>query len=257
MYSFSMANSTTEAVRGIAAALERLGIHRDDLILVHSSFKALGTVPGGPDTVIAGVLAAVGGGGTLLMPALSYMQQPHEVHDTRLTPSNIGVISERFRMWTGVARSLHPTHSVCGIGPLVDELFRRHVSDDTPCGPNSPFSLMIDCGAKIVMLGCGLRPNTAMHAVEEHVAPPYLFGGECLYRITDGTGEVFEKRYRHHGFKGFIQRYDRITELAKCPVVASGTVLAAKTVVIDAKRLREAGLAALRDDPLFFVEATA
>ena len=251
-----MTDTKAETIGQMATALERLGVHRGDLILVHSSLKAFGAVPGGPDTVIDGLLAAVGPDGTLLMPALSYKQQPHEMHDTRLTPSNIGVIPERFRLWNGVSRSLHPTHSVCGKGALVDELFCRHFSDNTPCGPNSPFSMMIDRGAKIVMLGCGLRPNTTMHAVEEHVAPPYLFGGECVYRVTNGEGVVIQKTYRQHGFTGFTQRYDRVTELAVSPIVARGNVLNAETVILDARILREAGIAALRANPLFFVDRT-
>ena len=105
----------------IAADLESLGIHKGDLILVHSSLKALGEVSGGVDTVIDGLQAAVGGDGTLLMPALSYAQKPHEAHDTRHTPSNVGAVPEKFRMRSGVSRSLHPTHSMCGIGPHVDE----------------------------------------------------------------------------------------------------------------------------------------
>ena len=39
------------------------------------------------------------------------------------------------------------------------------------------------------MLGCGLAPNTSMHAIEELVAPPYLFGEPLVYTMVleDGT----------------------------------------------------------------------
>ena len=51
-----------------------------------------------------------------------------------------------------------------------------HVQDNTPCGQNSPFNRLIENAGKILMIGCGLTPNTTMHAVEEYVRPPYLFG---------------------------------------------------------------------------------
>lgn len=178
----------------IASDLKSLGIKSGDIILVHSSFKSLGYVECGIETVVQGLLRAIGDDGTLLMPALSYMQNPPLMHSTHETPSNVGAIPEYFRKRAGTFRSIHPTHSVCGVGKDVSELFKYHHLDDTPCGPNSPFNRMINFGAKIIMLGCGLRPNTTMHALEEYENPPYLFGEDCIYIITDGDGKTYEKK---------------------------------------------------------------
>ena len=238
----------------IAGDLRSVGVRPGDVILVHSSLRSLGFVPGGAETVIQGLLAAVGEAGTLLLPALSYNQQPPHVHDSRNSPSNVGALPEAFRRREGTQRSLHPTHSVCGVGPAVEALFAEHPLDTTPCGPHSPLNRMIDRGAKIVMLGCGLRPNTTMHALEEYVVPPYLFGGPVEYTITDWEGRTFTKTYTRHGFRCWRQRYDRVRELPRTEFLTAGRVLEAETFVLDTQPLREQVLTRMREDPLFFVD---
>ena len=239
----------------IATALKSLGIQHGDVLLVHSSFKTLGPVPGGIETVIRALEQSIGPTGTLLFPALSYMQQPHHIHDTRHTPCCVGAMPEYFRQRKGTQRSLHPTHSLCGMGHHIDVLFADHPLDDTPCGPHSPFRNMIDLGAKIAMLGCGLRPNTTMHAIEEFVEPPYLFDGHCLYHITDSAGQVIQKTYRTHSFDGWAQRYERVANLPDTHFLRRGHVLQAETFILNTPALKEAVIDQLNKDPLFFVEA--
>ncbi len=238
----------------IASDLRALGVQPGDVIMVHSSLKSLGCVPGGPETVIRGLIEAVTQDGTLLLPALSWKQQPPHIHSTLHTPSNVGAIPEYFRTCQGTRRSVHPTHSVCAIGRASDDMLRDHHLDSTPCGPHSPFRTMIDRRAKIVMLGCGLRPNTTMHALEEYVEPPYLLGPPRLYTITDADGHTCTKTYRPHGFGQWRQRYDRVADLPDTSFLRAGRVLDAQTFILDAIGLRSAVLAKLREDPLFFVE---
>lgn len=253
-----MKDGSTEARARMAADLHALGIEQGDVLLVHSSFKSLGPVPGGIETAIRGLLDSIGPEGTLLLPALSYMQEPHHLHDARSTPCCVGAIPEFFRLRQGTLRSLHPTHSQCGIGRHAEALFADHDKDHTPCGPHSPFRNMIDLGAKIVMLGCGLRPNTTMHAIEEFVEPPYVFGGECTYHITDLDGHTFEKTYIRHGFDGWRQRYDRVADLPEAAdIMRSGRVLQAETHVLYTPLLKEAAIAAMQRAPFYFVEREA
>ena len=239
----------------MARELSTLGVLAGDTILVHSSLSSLGHVPGGAETVVRGLLEAVGPDGTLLMPALSFHQHPPDLHDTRRTPSNVGVIPEHFRLRPGTVRSLHPTHSVCGVGRQAAELLSRHADDSTPCGPSSPLNLMLGVGAKIVMLGCGLRPNTTMHALEEYAEPVYLFGEPVTYTITDADGRTYTKVYARHGFKGWKQRYDRVALLpGSDEFVRHGRILHASVHVVDGAAMKAAVLDRLSADPLFFVD---
>lgn len=239
----------------IASDLGKLGIQPGHTVLVHSSFKSLGMIPGGIETVIRGFLQAIGTEGTLLMPALSYALRPPEIFHPRLTPSIVGAIPEYFRLRKGTSRSIHPTHSVCAVGKRTHELLDDHGLDWTPCGMHSPFRKIPETNGKIVMLGCSIKSNTTMHALEEYVEPPYLYGQNEVFTITDHNGNTYRKEYKTHGYNvhGYGQRFDRVTELDSDSLIRKGQVLQATTFVLDAPSLKAAILKKLKEDPYFFV----
>jgi aminoglycoside 3-N-acetyltransferase len=261
----------------LCADLLALGVRRGGVLLVHSSLRALGFVSGGPkaasvspevtsgspepasgpqEAIIRGLLQALGPEGTLLMPALSYAHvTPHNPHfDLHRTPSNVGAIPEAFRTRTGTHRSLHPTHSVCAAGPLAASLIKPHAADHTPCGPHSPFHTLSEHGGQILMLGCGLAPNTSMHAIEELVEPPYLFAEPLAYTLIAEGGRATVKTYIPHNFHGLRQRYERVAGILGPSALHRGPVLAGEAWLIEAAALWEAALALLQRDPLAFVE---
>ena len=239
----------------IADDLSELGVRAGGVLLVHSSLSALGHVPGGAETVIRGLLQALGPEGTLLLPTLTYehVTPKHPIFDVRRTPSNVGIIPETFRLRPGSMRSIHPTHSVAAVGPQARELLAAHVLDTTPCGDHSPFHKLPLVQGQILMLGCGLQPNTSMHAIEEVVVPPYVFGPPVPYLLVYPEGETHEKTYTSHGFEGWSQEYDRVAQVLTAPALKRGRVLQGPAHLIEAEALWAAVLAALRQDPLAFV----
>jgi len=239
----------------IVIGLSSLGIGEGETLLVHSSLESLGPIDGGAETVVSSFLHLLGPSGTLLMPGLSYLQEPHHLHDTRKTACCVGALPEYFRKRPGTLRSLHPTHSMCGFGKDAEELFAEHFLDSTPCGEHSPFRKISERPAKIVMLGCGLRPNTTMHAIEELLRPPYLLKKEEFeYLITDENGLEHSKKYFRHDFAGWEQHYERIAELpGSGSFIRRGRVLEAEIFVLDAQKLRAAVLSKMLEDELFFV----
>lgn len=245
----------TNAIRSIVSDLRALGVMPGDTVLVHSSLRSLGTVPGGAETVIRGLLEAVGEGGTLLMPALSYatVSAKQPLFHALWTASCVGAIPEAFRTRPGTLRSVHPTHSVCACGVRAAELISRHHEDRTPVGSNSPFALLPKVGGKVLMLGCGLCPNTAMHGAEELVGPDYLLLRQPVtYVICDEEG-LHPVEHRRHDFHGYAQRYDRI-EMVMPAGLTRGKVLQADCCLMDAGLMWQAAEEALRRDPHFFVE---
>jgi aminoglycoside 3-N-acetyltransferase len=236
--------------------LEQLRIFPGDTVLVHSSLKSLGSVKGGAEAVIATLLDYLTPGGTLLMPALSYLlvTSSNPEFDLLKTGSNVGRIAETFRKMPGVTRSVHPTHSVCGTGPNTTGLLEDHYLDRTPCGPNSPFAKLRHFNGKILMLGCGLSPNTMMHAVEEIVAPEYLFGGQMDYTITGEDGGTRTATYTRHGFAGWKQRYDRVYGMRTRGWLFEAPILGAICQSIRSENLWTHALERLRRDSLSFVE---
>jgi aminoglycoside 3-N-acetyltransferase len=245
---------TSGIISRLAEQLHNLGLERGDVVMVHSSFKSLGIKD--PEDIILALLEILGETGILLMPALSYLQKPPNVHDTNLTPSCVGFLSEYFRCRAGTQRSLHPTHSVCGVGRLAHEWLDDHIQDHTPCGPHSPFHKLLHHQGKILMIGCGLKPNTTIHAIEEYIQPAYLFGPPQNYTITDSLGRNFEKAYITHNFyEGrAIQRYDRVEGILNEAALSSGILGNAKTYLIQAEALYQAGLERMRSDPFYFIE---
>ncbi|TFG71312.1 MAG: AAC(3) family N-acetyltransferase [Anaerolineales bacterium] len=244
-----------QTVQTIAGDLEALGLPQGSAVLVHSSLSALGYVEGGPETVIQGLLQALGPEGTLLIPALSYeiVTPKNPVFDVRSTPSNIGIIPEYFRKRHGTRRSIHPTHSVCAVGPLTGAFLDQHDKDSTPCGAHSPFRALRDLDGYILMLGCGLKPDTSMHAIEELLQPPHFFGTPFVYMLTLPDGKQKTKLYTPHNFSGWEQRYDRVAQYMPKSGLCEGKVLDARTYLIHAPTLWEVVYEVMQKDPLAFV----
>jgi len=236
--------------------LKVLGLNRGDALLVHASLGALGKFHDKAQIVTEALLNTVGEEGTLLMPALSYetVTKERPVFNQKHTPSCVGWLSEYFRNQPGVRRSLHPTHSVCALGEKSDYFIDNHLSDHTPCGYYSPFRKLRDIGGKILFLGCSLNANTSMHGVEELVAPEYLYDGEIQYKMELENGDVYQKKYVTHNFKGFQQRYDRVLNILSSDDYSFGKVLTAGTYLIKAIPLWEKSQKKLSDNPLYFVD---
>ena len=126
--------------------------------------------------------------------------------------------------------------------------------DSTLCGPNSPFLKITEMDAKIVMIRCGLEPNTTMHALEELLNPPYLLGDTHLFTLTDWIGRTSQKKYVTHNFHGVQQRHDRVEGLLDPSSLRRGKVLDADTCIIDAPVLRKNVVPFLTDNPWYFVD---
>ncbi|MBN1995937.1 AAC(3) family N-acetyltransferase [candidate division KSB1 bacterium] len=236
--------------------LLELGVRPGGVLMVHSSLKSMGHVNGGAETVIRGLLDALGPGGTLLMPALSYenVNEKNPLFDVLQTPVCVGAIPEYFRKRKGSKRSIHPTHSVCGTGFLAERILAQHHRDHTPCGSFSPFHILPEYNGQILMLGCGLKPNTSMHAIEEKTEPPYLFGDWLEYELVVESGRSIRKSYLQHNFKGWEQRYERIQNVVRISTLKTGPVLSAESFLIEAESLWQDVLKKIKAVPEYFVD---
>ena len=233
-----------------------LGLREGDTVLVHSSMKSLG-ITDSPVIVIDALQAAVGETGTLLFPALSFRTVNQETpffsyHDT---PACIGLLAETFRHQPGVLRSIHPTHSVCARGARAEELTCDHILDNTPVGIHSPFRKLPALGGKILMLGCGMGPNTFMHGVEEAAEAPYLLLPEPWHYTMEGRERNrFEVDHFRHGISRYgAQNYKRAAEILEGDEVRRGNICAAECHLIDTAALMRKGVEAIHREPFFFL----
>jgi len=181
---------------GIEAAafrpiLERFGVQQDDALIVHSAIGRLSRAGFRAERIIDAFLEHMRRG-HLFMPAMTWRTvTPENPHwDEIATPSHTGVLTEVFRTRNAVARSIHPTHSVAGWGPAAPMLLSRHHLDDTPVSQNSPYGLLRDYPAHVLMVGVGLETATAIHLPEETIAVD-------LYVRPRDTAATYECRDRH------------------------------------------------------------
>lgn len=148
------------------------GVPRDGVLFVHSAFKQFGLDGYDADAVLD-ALADYMAPGTLLLPTMSwrFVKPAQPIFDELATPSNTGILTEKFRTRLATHRSLHPTHSVAGMGIRASEILGSHHLCLTPCGAESPFGLLASHDAHVIMLGISMDCCTLVHHVEEMVAP--------------------------------------------------------------------------------------
>jgi aminoglycoside 3-N-acetyltransferase len=174
---------------GLAEALRGLGVRPGDVLLVHTSVKALGWIPGGPLAVVQALRDAVGDAGTIVVPTQTATNSEPSVwahppvpeawwpvirestpgFDPALTPSDhMGRVPEVVRTWPGARRSAHPQTSFAALGPLAEEVVAVH-DLDSQCGERSPLAVLERLGARILLLGATFGSCTAFHLAEYRV----------------------------------------------------------------------------------------
>ena len=235
--------------------LNSIGISPGDVVLMHSSMKALGTELT-PEGFLLELMQALTDNGTLLLPALTYENVTLEKPFFSLTDSEpcVGILPKTFLKMDGVKRSMHPTHSVCAWGAKADELTGRHIQDNTPVGPYSPFMLLTEVGGKVLFVGDILHSCTLLHGVEEIVNAPYLMNKDMTeYTLADAFGVISKKLYYTHNFKGWNQEYPRIRDILTFPDIRFGTVYNAPCTLFDAKKLKTAAIERFQEDIFAFV----
>ena len=177
-------------------ALRAAGIDEGDVLFVQASFKDMLTYEAKATHLLALLRRLVGESGTLLMPAYSTPAAlgPQQVFDADTAPTYTGILNEIFRRSPGVVRSLHPRHSICGLGPAAAGLLAGHQRCAYADGAGSPSDRLraLD-NAKILTLGLPPAFVSFLHWVEDvepakfplpvHAPEPV----ERRVRLADGT----------------------------------------------------------------------
>jgi aminoglycoside 3-N-acetyltransferase len=160
-----------------------LGVADGDTLFVHSSFKSLGHVEGGAQSVVEALQEVIGTDGVLLMPSFSLKPKEKEVRaalwNVQTTPSTVGWITEYFRTLPGTVRSDHYSHSVAARGRGAEAFVSGHRErlgmsapwDLEPWGKTygsaSPFiKAYEDARGRLLMLGVDYHSSTFCHVVE-------------------------------------------------------------------------------------------
>ena len=194
--------------REIEEGLLALGLQPGAIVVVHSSLSSLGPVSGGANAVIDALIEAVGPEGTLMMP--THPARDGRTFDPDTIPSDMGVISETFRLRPGVLRSRHPYHPVAGYGARAEEILSDHEESAVPDGPETPYGRLITLGGKVLHIGCDLDTMTLLHTVEAELDLPYLRELDMKYVGENGEVRAMTIRRCPGGHRGGVLKFDRL-----------------------------------------------
>jgi aminoglycoside 3-N-acetyltransferase len=226
-----------------------LRLQSGDVVFVHSSLDQLNL-----DFPFYRILTllrnVIGPEGTMLFPtypnhrisSYEYLLQG-KVFDVRRTPSYAGLLTEFARKQPAAIRSLHPTKSVCAIGPLARELTMTHQNSRYPYDAGSPFYKLTEHQGKIVGLGVWTSRLSFAYCVDDAMKDDFparvyhdrVFAVPCI--DYDGQTQIVET-YAHnmriidaHEGPNFFRTY--VTNDACADLTVEGM----KFFRVDARRL--------------------
>lgn len=237
-------------------ALDYLGIPKTGVLQVHASFRGL-SKRGWDAGETCAALAEYMCDGTLLMPSMSWRNiTPHaNLFDARSTPSHTGILAETFRARFATFRSLHPTHSVSGVGRAAEQLLSGHSREGTPCGRHSPYGQIYSGAAgddsRVLLIDVGFECCTAIHHPEELVAPDIYLRPETeaeSYELIDfaGVKSTFTLRRHARRVRDF-QQYGHI--LAKAGALQVTQIEGVGLISVDMRYLMQLVYRRLQHDP--------
>ena len=251
-----MTTETPSVIPDVLDDLFRLGLKPGDVVVVHSSFKALGRRDVAPADVIRTLLEAIGPGGTLIMPTYTYSYAGHwdmQPFDAATSPGLLnGILSEALRRYPGALRSAHPTYSVAAIGRHAEEITRNRESASA-LGFGSSFETANQLGAQILLLGVGNDRNSMLHYAETVAGVPYLdipwraHAGKTALVLKEGVAVEVPLPDEHPacslGF-GVADSY-----LEEQGILKRGHIAAADAILESSQAMVQAVAARLRREP--------
>lgn len=237
-------------VAQIAKQLRELGARDGGVLCVHTSFRAVRPVDGGPAGLVEALRRAVGPQGTLVMPTMTAGDAPF---DPASTPTvDMGIVAETFWRLPGVVRSTHPGASFAAVGPRAEAICAAQPLSP-PHGLDSPIGRVFELEGQILLLGVTHGENTALHLAESLLPVPYSVSHPCVVDLATqgGTGfatlPIAESDHCCAGF-GKMDGWLRSLQLQ-----SEGLVGQAHARLMSARDLVSVALARLRDAPLVFL----
>ncbi len=161
----------------VADQLRELGVEQGGVLLVHTSFRAVRPIEGGPVGLIEALRDALGPEGTLVMPSWSGDDDDPFDPATTPAPPSLGVVADTFWRLPGVVRSNH-THAFAAAGPEAALV----TSDPLPLPPHvpaSPVGRVHDLDGQVLLLGVGHDADTTLHLAELLAGVPYRVPTYC------------------------------------------------------------------------------
>jgi aminoglycoside 3-N-acetyltransferase len=174
----------------LVGGFRNLGVDDGDTLLVHSSYKSLGEVDGGPQTVIRALEGVLGADGTLIMPTFNFDFNKGIPWDVRKTRSKMGALTEVVRMDPRAKRVFHPFYSFAILGKHAEMLGSLRYKSSYE--RNSVFGKLRDLDGKIMVIGLSYNDSmTFFHHIEQMEGVDYRFLKQFTGEVTDENGNTY------------------------------------------------------------------
>ena len=174
----------------LVEGFRELGVEEGDTLLVHSSYKSLGEVDGGPQTVIRALEAVLGVEGTLIMPTFNFDFTQGKPWDVRKTRSKMGALTEIVRVDPRAKRVFHPFYSFAILGKHAKMLGSLQYKSSYE--RNSVFGKLRDLDGKIMVIGLSYNNSmTFFHHIEQMEGVDYRFLKQFTGQVTDENGNTY------------------------------------------------------------------
>lgn len=186
--------------------MKSMGLKKDCVVFLHSSMTEFYNYTGTAEELIQKIIDEIGEEGTLLMPAYpkhkfdlikKAKSSSDVVFDVQHTQSGAGYLTEVFRKWPNVKRSINIQHSVCAYGKLANYFTNEHHLSETAWDKFSPYFKLTQMNALIFSLGLDsyLRNVTLIHCLESYFRFKLdyfasFFGYDLKYNYLDLNGDI-------------------------------------------------------------------
>jgi len=184
----------------IIDCLIKAGVKPGRPIVIHSAFGNFYNFKGSAEDLINKLISFVGPQGTLCMPAYPYDKFNSEiVFDVRHSESAAGYLTEVFRKYSGVKRSLNQLHSVCALGADAEYITGEHQLSRICFDEHSPYQKIAELGGYSVSLG---MPKWYI-GTAEHICEAKLYGVVPLFTNKFSI----EKEFTYIDYDGIIFKH--------------------------------------------------
>jgi len=228
-----------------------LGVAEGSVLLVHTSFRAVRPVAGGVSGLIAALRAALGAGGTLVMPSAT--GNDDEPFDPATTPADasLGAVADAFWRLPGILRSNHFA-AFAAAGPDAEAITADPIRFP-PHVPESPVGRVRDFDGQVLLLGVGHDANTTLHLAELLAGVPYRVPKYCTM-LRDGRPVRIDYGENDHCCERFALADDWLRQEG---VQTEGRVGHAHARLVRARDIVRIAVERLRQDPLVFLHPSA
>ena len=237
--------------KAVTEQLRSLGVEAGGVLLVHTSWRAVRPVEGGPRGLVDALLDALGPEGTLVMPSWSGEDdRPFDPRRDETSPG-LGILPDLFWRRPGVLRSGH-VHAFAAIGPRADAVLRDALPLP-PHRPESPAGRVHELDGQVLLLGVDHDANTTVHLAECVAEVPYGIP-KYLTVLRDGAPVRVDYLENDHCCARFREVGGWLEESG---AQRTGPVGHATARLVRSRAVVDAVVPRLRADPLHFLHPPA